>query len=179
MRQATDDRVRAVAATRPSRGTPAGTTPAGTTPAGTTPAGTTPAGTTPAGTTPAGTMPARTRWPDVFTVPRSRMRAAIARAVFGHAVRRLPIRVLLPDGRSLGAGPGGSPQLVLHRPGDFYARVGASGLIGFGESYMAGDWDCADLTGLLTVFASQVSALVPAPLQRLRRLSVRRQPAAE
>jgi cyclopropane-fatty-acyl-phospholipid synthase len=107
------------------------------------------------------------------------MRAAIARAVFGHAVRRLPIRVLLPDGRSLGAGPGGSPQLVLHRPGDFYARVGASGLIGFGESYMAGDWDCADLTGLLTVFASQVSALVPAPLQRLRRLSVRRQPAAE
>jgi hypothetical protein len=27
----------------------------------------------------------------------------------------------------------------LHRPRDFYRRVGAAGLIGFGESYMAGD----------------------------------------
>ena len=41
--------------------------------------------------------------------------------------------------------------MVLHRPREFFRRLGASGLIGFGESYMAGDWDCADLTGLLTV----------------------------
>ena len=46
--------------------------------------------------------------------------------------------------------------MVLHRPRDFFRRFGASGLIGFGESYMAGDWDCADLTGLLTVFAANV-----------------------
>jgi cyclopropane-fatty-acyl-phospholipid synthase len=107
------------------------------------------------------------------------MRAAIAWQVFGRAVARLPIRVRMPDGQCLGRGGDGAPEMVLYRPGDFCARVGASGLIGFGESYMAGDWDCADLTGLISVFANQVATLVPPPLQRLRRLSVRRQPAAE
>ncbi len=69
--------------------------------------------------------------------------------------------------------------MVVRDPGAFFARIGAGGLIGFGESYMAGEWDCADLTGLLTVFAANVADLVPTPLQRLRRLAVRRQPAAD
>ncbi len=119
------------------------------------------------------------RWPGVIQVPRSPARTAIARAVFARAVAGLPIRVRLPDGRTAGAGGPGTPEMILYRPGDLFARLGAGGLIGFGESYMAGDWDCADLTGLLTVFASQVATLVPPPLQRLRRLSVRRQPASE
>ena len=66
--------------------------------------------------------------------------------------------------------------MVLHRPREFFRRFGASGLIGFGESYMAGDWDSADLTGLLAVFAAHADELVPTWLQRLRRLAVRRQP---
>jgi cyclopropane-fatty-acyl-phospholipid synthase len=66
--------------------------------------------------------------------------------------------------------------MVLNRPRDFFRRFGASGLIGFGESYMAGDWDCADLTGLLTVFAANVGDLVPPWQQRLRQLAVRKQP---
>ena len=66
--------------------------------------------------------------------------------------------------------------MILHRPREFFRRFGASGLIGFGESYMAGDWDCADLTGLLTVFAAHVDELVPPWLQRLRGLAVRRPP---
>ena len=33
------------------------------------------------------------------------------------------------------------------RPDDFYRRLAAGGLIGFGESYMAGDWDADDLAG--------------------------------
>ena len=41
---------------------------------------------------------------------------------------------------------------------------------------MAGDWDSADLTGLLTVFAAHAGELVPPWLQRLRALAVRRQP---
>jgi cyclopropane-fatty-acyl-phospholipid synthase len=69
--------------------------------------------------------------------------------------------------------------MEVRDPSAFFARVGAGGLIGFGESYMAGEWDCADLTGLLTVFAANVADLVPTPLQRLRRLAVRRQPAAD
>ena len=50
-------------------------------------------------------------------------------------------------------------------PGAFFRRFGASGLIGFGESYLAGDWDCADLTGLLTVFAAHAADLIPPWLQ--------------
>jgi cyclopropane-fatty-acyl-phospholipid synthase len=40
---------------------------------------------------------------------------------------------------------------------------------------MAGEWDSADLTGLLTVFAQHVTDLVPARLQAMRTLAVRRQ----
>ena len=69
--------------------------------------------------------------------------------------------------------------MVLHRPREFFRRFGASGLIGFGESYLAGDWDCADLTGLLTVFAAHAGDLVPPWLQRMRALAVRRPPAAD
>ena len=64
----------------------------------------------------------------------------------------------------------------LHRPREFFRRLGDSGLIGFGESYLAGEWDSTDLTGLLTVFAAHAADLVPPWLQRLRRLAVRRQP---
>lgn len=119
------------------------------------------------------------RWPGVVEVPRSPARTAIARAVFARAVAGLPVRVRLPDGGTAGSGGPGTPEMILYRPGDLFARLGAGGLIGFGESYMAGDWDCADLTGLLSVFASQVATLVPPSLQRFRRLAVRRQPSSE
>ena len=118
------------------------------------------------------------RWPDIAAVPRSPFRGAVARALFTRNADRLPVRVTGPGGVAFGAGNKGSPVLTLHRPADFYQRIGAAGLIGFGESYMAGDWDCDDLTGLLTAFASQVGTLVPRPLQALRRLYVRRAPAA-
>ena len=116
------------------------------------------------------------RWPDVATAAGSPVRAAVARALFNTAVTRLPLRVRLPDGRLFGAGAPTAPVMILHRPREFFRRFGASGLIGFGESYMAGDWDCADLTGLLTVCAAHVDELVPPWLQRLRGLAVRRQP---
>jgi cyclopropane-fatty-acyl-phospholipid synthase len=118
------------------------------------------------------------RWPDVARVPAGRARAAIARAIMGRAVSKLPVRVVFPGGRHIGGGRPGAPEMVLHRPADFFARVGAGGLIGFGESYMAGDWDCADLPGLLTAFARDTATLVPPPLQRLRRLAVHRLPTA-
>ena len=119
------------------------------------------------------------RWPDVAVARGSAPRTEIARLLFGAAAARLPIRVLLPDGGRLGAGPADGPLMTIHNPRAFFTRLGAGGLIGFGESYMAGDWDCADLTGLLAVFAAHVSDLVPTPLQRLRALAVRRQPAAD
>jgi cyclopropane-fatty-acyl-phospholipid synthase len=86
------------------------------------------------------------------------------------------VRVRLPDGSLHGAGGPASPVMHLHRPREFFRRLGACGLIGFGESYMAGEWDSTDLTGLLTVFAAHAAELVPPRLQRLRRLAVRRHP---
>jgi cyclopropane-fatty-acyl-phospholipid synthase len=118
-------------------------------------------------------------WPDVARPAGSPARAAVARALFTAAAARLPVRVRLPDGRVLGAGPDTAPTMSLYRPRQFFRRVGAGGLCGFGESYMAGDWDCGDLTALLTVFAADVGGLVPPWLQRLRRLAVRRQPSGD
>ena len=118
------------------------------------------------------------RWPDVAAVRGSAARGEVARVLFRAAVSRLPVRVQLPDGRCLGAGKLGAPTMTVHRPAAFFTRLGNGGLIGFGESYLAGEWDCSDLTGLLTVFARHVRDLVPGPLQRLRGLAVRRQPAA-
>jgi cyclopropane-fatty-acyl-phospholipid synthase len=117
------------------------------------------------------------RWPDVAAVPRGRVRAALARRLLAMAAGRLPIRVVPARGRAFGAGGAGAPRLLLHRPADFYRRVGARGLIGFGESYMAGDWECDDLTGLLTLLCGRMDRLVPRQLQWLRRLYVARPPA--
>lgn len=116
------------------------------------------------------------RWPDVASAAGRPMRASIARFLFTAGVAKLPLRARFPDGRLIGAGAPSAPLMVLHRPKDFFRRVGASGLIGFGESYMAGDWDCADLTALLTVFAANVGDLVPPWQQRLRQFAVRKQP---
>jgi cyclopropane-fatty-acyl-phospholipid synthase len=120
-----------------------------------------------------------TRWPDVAVAAGSPVRAAVARALFIKAMTSLPVRVQYPDGQVLGGGPPDVPVMILHRPHDFFRRFGASGLIGFGESYLAGDWDCEDLTGLLTVLAANATELVPPWLQRLRALAVRRPPPAD
>jgi cyclopropane-fatty-acyl-phospholipid synthase len=119
------------------------------------------------------------RWPDVAVARGSAPRGEAARLLFGAAAARLPIQVRLPDGRQLGAGGPDAPLMTVHNPGAFFTRLGAGGLIGFGESYMAGDWDCEDLAGLLTVFARHVGDLVPTPFQRLRGLVLRRPPAAD
>ena len=65
------------------------------------------------------------RWPDVAVAAGSPARAAVARAVFGTAVARLPVRVRLPDGRMLGGGGPAAPVMHIHRPGAFFRRIGA------------------------------------------------------
>ena len=106
--------------------------------------------------------------------------------------RSLPITLAFPDGTSWGAG---GPQLQLVRPDNFFARLGADGLIGFGEAWMTGDlttggWHteqrprspgataagagCAneatdELAAALEVLAGRMSVLVPRSLQKLRR----------
>ncbi|MGH3492100.1 MAG: class I SAM-dependent methyltransferase [Sciscionella sp.] len=119
------------------------------------------------------------RWPDVATTPHRPVRAAAARWLVRHALDGLPLRVTTPDGQSFGAGCSSDPDLHLIRPASFYQRLGAGGLIGFGEAFMAGDWDSRDLVGLLTVLAERLSTLVPPRLQRFRDLALRHRPASQ
>jgi cyclopropane-fatty-acyl-phospholipid synthase len=119
------------------------------------------------------------RWPDVATVPHSPARATVARQIFRRAAAHLPLRVREEGGRSYGGGSASDPQMLLHRPESFFQRLGASGTIGFGEAYMAGDWTTEDLTGVLTAFAAHVRDLVPAALQRLRHAVLSRMPESQ
>jgi len=63
---------------------------------------------------------------------------------------------VLPDGREIrlqGVEPGAEARLVVHDY-DFIKRTISNGTIGFGEGYMAGEWDTPDLPVLLEVLAS-------------------------
>lgn len=135
--------------------------------------------TTPHAPEPATAATGRERWPAVFAEPRARLRGAVAAKLVRYALRDLPVRFRLPDGTVLGAGGPQDPEMTVHQPEAFYRRIGAGGLIGFGESYQAGEWDSDDLARLLAVFAAHVETLVPAPLQKLRRLHSVRRPRTE
>jgi cyclopropane-fatty-acyl-phospholipid synthase len=116
------------------------------------------------------------RWPALAARPQTPIRATIARLIFERAVARVPVRVTYPDGRVLGGGSPASPEFEVIRPAAFFARLGRDAKIGFGDAYMAGDWRAGsgtDLADLLTPFASRVTTLIPAPLQRLRVLADR------
>ena len=133
------------------------------------------------------TRPEAATWPDLATVPtgpRAAVSAKVARQLFISAVRRLPVTVVLvtgsttgdpSDGHTAAYGRGG-PVMTVHRPDEFFARVGRQGLIGFGESYLTGAWDAEDLSGFLTVLAAEIQHLVPGSLQRLRAVVVPRTP---
>ncbi|MEN8582160.1 class I SAM-dependent methyltransferase [Arthrobacter sp. KBS0703] len=121
-------------------------------------------------------------WPGVARPPagaRAALAGKAAGALFRSAARRLPLRVEYPDGSVLGTGDAGSPVMTMVRPADFDTRIGDNGLIGLGESFMAGDWEASDLAAVLEVFASSVDTLIPVPLQKLRSLYLPRAPRQE
>ncbi len=108
------------------------------------------------------------RWPDVVArPPSSRARTAVTRALVLRALERLPLRARFADGTRAGLG---GPVIEIHDPAAFHRRIGAQGLVGFGESYMAREWDAPYLVAALTVLAADAARLIPAPLQRLRAL---------
>jgi cyclopropane-fatty-acyl-phospholipid synthase len=83
-------------------------------------------------------------------------RGLAARALLRHTATRLPIRIQAPDGSISGGGGASSPVLAISNEGN-----------------------SDDLPGLFTVLAENVTAIVPAPLQALRRCYIPRQPPAE
>jgi cyclopropane-fatty-acyl-phospholipid synthase len=117
-------------------------------------------------------------WTLLGPATRRPIHTAIARALFHRAVRTLDVRVVLPDGIVVGGG-GPEAPLMRVRSDDFFARVGALGLVGFGEAFMADDWDADDPAAVLVPFAKRITVLVPLWMQRLRRYYVQHQPARE
>lgn len=117
-----------------------------------------------------------TAWPDVALPRGGKLRAAAAGRLFAMATRRLPLSIEYPSrarGPRRDTRPAAGevlPRMIIRDPDALFRRVGADGLIGFGEAFMAGDWTTDDLVGVLTPFAERVAELVPAPLQRLRTL---------
>jgi len=109
-------------------------------------------------------------WPDVLTVPTGPLAAAaavVADRLLRRAVAALPMRLIYPDGTVIGAGDAAAPALVLNQPDRLVRRMGRHGLIGFGESFMAGEWESTDIVGLLTVLAPALHRMVPVGLRWL------------
>ena len=127
------------------------------------------------------TASAAVRWPSIALTPKAPIAATVARLLFERAVHLIPVRATYPGGASIGGGSHDSPTFDLVRPGAFFARLGRDTKIGFGESYMAGDWRAGpstDLADLLTPFAAKLAHLVPEPLQRLRAIVDKRIPTS-
>ena len=107
------------------------------------------------------------RWPAIAPAevgPDSSRARSTLPSTSGH---QTGIRVEFPDGTCFG--PSNGPVMELLLPERFLARLGVDGKIGFGESYMAGEWDSVDLVELLEAFARHADSLVPRPLQLIRR----------
>ncbi len=121
------------------------------------------------------------RWPGLEVVPtgpRAVVAARILRRIFAAAMNRLDVtvEVAASDKRPAQRLGRGGPVAVIHRPEEFFARVGSQGLIGFGEAYLTGAWDAEDLSGFLGVLSAEMADLVPRPMQKLRALYVARPP---
>jgi cyclopropane-fatty-acyl-phospholipid synthase len=105
------------------------------------------------------------------------LRAALAKVAFRRAARFSGVRVILADGRSFGSRAG--PVLEITNPDSFFTRLGRDGKIGFGEAYMAGDWDAPCLVDVLEAMARQIDSLIPPRIQWVRRLYESRHPEEE
>ena len=114
------------------------------------------------------------RWAELAPPKSAPSRAALARCFLKRVATQTGIRVEFPEGTHFG--PTNGPDLKVLQPERFFARLGVNGKIGFGESYMAREWDSVDLVELLEALARQVDSLVPRHLQGIRRWYEARQP---
>ncbi|GAB2777459.1 class I SAM-dependent methyltransferase [Nocardioides salsibiostraticola] len=124
------------------------------------------------------TRQAANYWPGLDVLPsgpKSVVAAKIARRLFLTAINRLHVTVRI-DGKTYGKG---GPAATIHRPDEFFARIGDAQLIGFGEAYLTGAIDTEspeELGEFLTVLAAEIQDLVPRSLQKARKLVVARPP---
>jgi cyclopropane-fatty-acyl-phospholipid synthase len=117
------------------------------------------------------------RWPAMVVPAPSRLRAGAAATLLRRVAHHTGIRVAFPDGKSWGHPH--APTLQVLDADRFMTRLGRDGLIGFGESYMAGEWDSDELVALLTPMARDMGTLVPPAFQWMRRWYNERHPLTE
>src|SRR4051794_12133417 len=119
------------------------------------------------------------RWPRLAAPAggvRTAVGASVARRLFQAAATRVDVSVDLRDADGVTRIGRGGPLATVHRPDEFFARLGRDGLIGFGEAYLTEAWDSEELVSFLTVLAAEMGTLISPRLQRLRSVAVRRMP---
>ena len=122
-------------------------------------------------------------WPSLAAPGSHPVRRTAALAALKYIAKDLPA-VIEIDGTRFGRGFMGDPVMRVHRPTAFLDRLGVDAGSGFGESFLAGDWDPApgtDLADLLVPFATRLNAgsestMVPRWAQSLRGLATRGHP---
>lgn len=130
---------------------------------------------------PAVHQPVTETWPTLARPRSNPVRRAGAAAAIRMVAKDLPATIHLDSNRSYGLG---GPAMRVHRTSAFLDRLGHDAGSGFGEAYLAGDWDPepgTDLADLLVPFAERFSNeetrhLLPKWAQSLRWLVTRSQP---
>src|SRR3954470_7146335 len=130
---------------------------------------------------PAVHRPVTDTWPTLARPRSNPVRRLGAAAAIRLVAKDLPATIHLDSNRSYGLG---GPAMRVHRTSAFLDRLGHDAGSGFGEAYLAGDWDPepgTDLADLLVPFAERFSNeetrhLLPKWAQSLRWLVTRSQP---
>jgi len=133
---------------------------------------------------PAVHQPVAATWPTLARPRSNPVRRAGAAAAIRMVARDLPATIHLDSNRSYGLG---GPAMRVHRTSAFLDRLGHDAGSGFGEAYLAGDWDPepgTDLADLLVPFAERFGSeetrhLLPKWAQSLRWLVTRSQPGEQ
>lgn len=95
----------------------------------------------------------------------SALRPKFMEALFVRALKNLhggSLRVQLPSGAARVVGDASYPllEMTVHNAA-FFKKAFSSGSVGFGESYVDGDWDTPDLTALLSLLSKNQRSLGP------------------
>jgi cyclopropane-fatty-acyl-phospholipid synthase len=117
------------------------------------------------------------RWPSLSPPKPAPLRSQVVRALFRRVAARCGLQFEFPDGTLIG--PSDGPVLCVRDVDAVSARIGRHGKIGFGEAFMAGEWDSPDLVAVLEALARHIWEVAPAPLLWARRLCEQRPPPEE